>query len=213
MSEFSLHLPNLDNAPPGGWSYVIPETGAVFRMEPSLYALKHKIRDHYRAAGYEMPGDIDAKIEAYICNKVPQYCGAAPRAEDLPKDETGLQHGFAYALQCLRTLVSNVAGSGERVTQEQAESRARTCVACPENQKVEGCSTCNIKALQSLVSKIALAGQTSLDGQLESCKICHCNLRAKIWIKHEAIWKNMPDGQKVRLPPTCWLNTERSNES
>jgi len=203
-------LPNYTNSPPGGWRYVVPETGKTIGPFSGRKQLKDVLGGHYQSAGYTMPGDILDKVEAQICENYPEYCGEAPQGyvERFVEGTKSLYHTFSAARQCLATLVSNRAGSGERPTQELREARAKTCVECPMNQEIQKCSHCNLSTLNSLINKLAGAVKTKYDDQLKFCAVCHCNLRAKIATKHEAIWNHMPQSQKERLPENCWLVTE-----
>ena len=203
-------MPNKTNTPPGGWVYQVPETGKRIGPFSGARQLHDVLRGHYQSAGYDFPGDIMDKVEAQICENQPEYCSEPPRgvigrAWDSLKN---MGHTFNAARQCLVTLVSNRAGSGERPSQELRELRARTCVECPMNQEITPCSHCRMDTLNSLVTKLSGATKTSYDSQLKFCAVCHCNLRAKIATKHEAIWNHIPKEQKERLPQNCWLISE-----
>jgi hypothetical protein len=160
-----------------------------------------------------MPGDIFERVEAQICSNYPEYCGEPPQGyvERFAARVKSAYHTFHNARNCLATLVSNRAGSGERPSQALLEARAGTCSECLMNLPIQDCSTCNKTALNSLIQKLVGAGKTQYDSQLQYCAVCHCNLRAKIATKHEAIWRHMPQAQKDRLPASCWLITEAQN--
>lgn len=207
-------LPNLTNIPPGGWEYKIPETGKIV-VGSNLPDLKARISSQYVGAGYQVPDDIDFKIEAYMCglDRMADYCEERKDSifskvvKSLVRSGE-LYHTFHAAVQCMRTLISHIGGTGEKITQEVAETRSATCAACPKNSNVAGCTACNKGVVGQLIGKIVGARATSHDGQLMFCQVCHCNTRAKIWVKHEAIFKHMPEGQKKDLPETCWILTE-----
>lgn len=207
-------LPNITNVPPGGWEYKIPETGKVVSGS-NLNDIRGKIDSQLIGGGYQIPVDINQKIEAYMCGleRMNGYCEERPTSifDTAPKSLTAagnLYHTFHAAVQCLRTLITHRGGTGERITQEQAETRAAVCATCPKNTTVSGCSKCNDGVIGQLINKIVGAGKTSRDGELKFCEVCHCNLSAKIWTKHEAIFKHMPEGQKKSLPESCWILTE-----
>lgn len=197
---------------------MVPETGRRTGTFSSWPQLERVLKDHYSSAGYEMPKDIFDKVEAQICANYPEYCGDPETGfMDRVTDAIGnLRHTFQNARQCLVTLVSNRAGSGERPTQELLEARAAVCVECPMNQELQSCSHCNSDTLNGLVEKLAGARKTPYDSKLKSCAVCHCHLRAKIATKHEAIWNHMNKAQKDALPRegingstiTCWIVSE-----
>jgi hypothetical protein len=156
-----------------------------------------------------MPENIFDLVEQSICAEFPEYCGATPsfvrRVIDGVKNAS---HTFHAAHRCLITLVSHRAGSGERPSQELANARAAVCADCPMNQEIHACSHCNIATLNRLVEKLVGKITTPYDSQLKACAVCHCNLRAKISTKHEAIWRFMSLGEKKQLPANCWIITE-----
>lgn len=202
-----MPLPNKVNTPPGGWAYRIPETGKTIGGCASLTQLLGRVREHYRAAGYAEPKDLEAKIEAYICNTVEGYCSDEFGRTPLTISEQ-MSHSFHAVLQGTATLVSWVAGGSERVSQEQAELRAKVCVGCEHNLPPVGCTGCNIGALQNLVNKIVGGRKTSVDEQLKACNVCSCGLRAKVHLPHATIWPHMSEKQRSRLPDFCWLKLE-----
>lgn len=201
-------LPNLTNTPPNGWRYRVPHTNHLVGPYSGWPQLRDNIAAHYRAAAYELPPDLFDKVHAYICEQEPNYCGdpvTAPAGHDYL---AATKHTFHAAIQCLRTLVSHRAGSGERPTDAQQEQRAQVCAACPENSPIQQCSVCSWATLKGLVEKLAGARPTTVDAKLQFCGVCHCSTKAKVATKHDAIWKFMSEGQKQRLPAPCWIKTE-----
>ncbi len=201
-------LPNLTNTPPNGWRYVVPETGKRIGPFSGWVQLREQLAAHYKTAGYNMPGDIFERVQTAICDAEPAYCGdedAAPAPLPLM---AATRHTFHAAVQCLSTLMSHRAGSGERPSLDVQESRARVCAACPENTDVQGCSVCSWNTLKGLIEKLAGAKKTSVDAQLKFCGVCHCSTKAKVATKHEAIWTHMPERQRKALPASCWILTE-----
>jgi len=207
------HLPNLTNTPPNGWRYIVPETGHLVGPFTGWAQLYQNLKLHYDAAGYDMPEDIFDKVEAQICENYQEYCGGGPSLfKRFVGGVAGLSHTYHNAFQCLATLISNMAGGGERPDQTLADSRAAACVECPENGEIEGCTHCNMKTLRHAIERIVGSRKTPSDGALKFCKVCHCNNKAKIWVKHEAIWKFTSDANKKRLPETCWLKVEAPDD-
>jgi hypothetical protein len=207
-------LPNLTNCPPGGWEYRIPETEKTLTGS-NLNELLAKLQSQYSGAGYPIPKDIEMKIEEYMCglDRMKDYCEERSQSIFSKMVSTitragELYHTFHAAVQCMKTLISHVGGTGERITQEVAESRGATCAVCPRNLNVSGCKNCNKGVIGQLLQKVVGARATTHDNELMFCEVCHCNTRAKIWVKHEAIYKHMPEGQKSVLPETCWILKE-----
>lgn len=209
-------LPNVVTAPPRMWQFKVPETGYHVRNEPSLQSCKANVEQHLRASGYPIPNDLAFLIEEYICSlpELQDYCEErAQSTMRISKEQKGAEqnkgHTFSGAVQCLKTLYGHLVSGQARPTQELAEARAATCVGCPNNSDVQGCSNCNKNIITQLITKIVGSKNTSKDGSLRYCSVCHCNLKAKVWVKHSAIWKHTSEEQKKQLPQeTCWIISE-----
>jgi hypothetical protein len=206
------HLPNTTTAPPGGWRYRAPETGQLFRGA-SLSDLISQLNAHYRANGYDTPlAGFKPLIEDYICAETPETCDDSYVRPATQTESVGvagqLAHTFHTVLQGTATLVSWLAGGGERVTQQVAEVRAATCASCPENVEPQGCTGCNIGALRAVADRVAGKRTTPHDGALKSCRICACHLRAKVWLPLKILTQHMPAKQQARLPEHCWIKQE-----
>lgn len=209
----TLRLPNHDTVPPGGWRYLVPETGKIVKG-PSMMDLIRAVRDHMHGNGYTMPHDIAVKIEDYMCEQMPNYCGnvgfrSVPSKTNA--DPKNPYHTFHHLMQCLKTLISHRAGGRQSITPQIATTRAQDCVGCVNNVKITECSTCNSTLAKRTVQKLAGSGVTEFDSQLQACAICHCDNRAKVWTSHDAIWKHMPQAQKDKLPENCWIFKEAKN--
>src|SRR6185369_15592310 len=193
-------LPNLVNTPPGGWQYVVPDTGKTIGPFNGWNQLRENLERYYQSVAYPLPKNLFELVEQQICESQPEYCGAPHTESPVGKLYRETKHSFHAALQCLSTLVSHRAGSGEKPPIEQQEARAAVCVECPMNQDTQACSVCNIKTLGGLIKKLVGAKVTSYDSRLKFCAVCHCANAAKVATKHEAIWSHMPQQQKDKLP-------------
>lgn len=205
----TLHLPNLDTVPPGGWHYLVPETGQRFEGS-SLSELMHNLAAHYRAAGYPQPPNLARLVEDQICADRPEGCGGTPRAthsDDAMRQGwlKGLKHTFTNVVTGTRTLAAWIAGGRHYVDADTANSRAAVCIACPENVEPQGCTGCNLKTLHEVVRGVVGSRTTPHDTRLKACKVCGCDLRAKVHLPHKVLWEHMADSQKTALPAHCWL--------
>lgn len=209
----TLHLPNLDTTPPGGWRYVVPETGQRFEGS-SLSELLGNLLAHYKAAGYPQPPDLLQLIEDYICAEEPESCGGQPRAvraDDVLKRgwAASLKHTFTNVVNGTRVLAAWVAGGRHYVEEDLASQRAATCITCPENVEPQGCTGCNMKTLHEVVRSVVGSRSTPHDAKLRACRVCGCDLRAKVHLPHDLLWQHMTQEQKALLPAHCWLLRER----
>lgn len=200
-------LPNRTYAPPGGWRYTVPETGQRFRGV-SDYQLKCELEAHYRANQLQIPSDLDARIEQFVCEQEPDYCTDA-HGQPVRDGRRSFVHEITTVLQGTRTLFAWMAGGRQLVDASLSERRASVCVACPMNQEPEGCTSCNAKTTREVVTQIVGTRQTSLHNQLKACKVCSCWLAAKVQLPHAVLWNHMPPALKEQLPASCWLVTEQ----
>lgn len=192
---------------------MVPETSKIIGPFAGHRQLIDNIKAHYKAAGYEEPNELFARIEAYICEQEKEYCGEQVQPVwSIGKVLSATYHTFHAAHQCIATLTSHRAGSGERPSQELQEQRAQICVACPQNTDIEPCSVCSVKTLQRAIEKLAGAKKTTVHDKLKFCGVCHCANTAKVATKLEAIWNHMPERQRKALPKTCWIAIEQAEQ-
>lgn len=200
-------LPNHTQSPPGGWRCRMPETGQEFHGH-SEYQVIAQLRASYKANGYPEPADYKAMIEAYVCSKTPEYC-TGNHPVDVPME------GFTFhtVLQGMRTLTkwlwqSGLKGARQYVPQPQADVRASVCVSCSYNDDPQGCTSCNSRTMREALKIVVGERHTQFDARLRSCRVCQCQLQAKVHLPHAVLWDNMLDEQRTKLPVHCWLVTE-----
>lgn len=90
------------------------------------------------------------------------------------------------------------------VSKEEADSRARTCAACPANVPIEGCQPC--LNMVGLIMNIKGSATTEADPLLKACGICHCSNKAQVHVKSELLAKGVTEEQKRQfsLIEYCW---------
>lgn len=90
------------------------------------------------------------------------------------------------------------------VSQELAESRARTCASCVCNVNIHGCASCY--AVADAVAHVRGARKTEADSVLRTCACCACHNRAQVWIKPELLKKGVGGKQmdNLRSMEHCW---------
>lgn len=206
LQDYSdMRLNNQIMTPPGGWSYRVAETKKWFRGYTSIDALRTDLAKHCEV--HHLPVPSTELIQEQVC----QELGSG--ASDWCEDGKGFpvmnlvggcaSLSFQSIKQGTATLAHAVL-SGRRVESAEAERRARICVECDQNREVTSCKGCTAAALNALVDTVRGGRQTSLDGQLFSCCICSCLLRAKIWLPLDILHAHMPEGQNEQLPTHCW---------
>ena len=171
------------------WRYVQPETASVFTAF-SYWGLVDQIRKHREAMGLDLAEGWQDRFQEELCQQNDEVpCAGRPKNAK-PASVT---------LQDLRRFMSTVAKwDGTLVERAEAERRAHTCLACPKNKAVRGCWGC-AGLLKQVFSFLKGQKGTTVDRALESCSVCKCVLRAKVWMPMEAI-----DNTGLEYPEHCW---------
>jgi hypothetical protein len=198
----ALHFPNRVQGPPGGWRYRVPETGQLFDAVTESHLLE-KLVKHYKANGLAVPANLPALVEHHICTQATGYC---VEHDGTPPVTPGQMATVAFhlVLEGTRKLV----GIAERVTEEQATARALTCAACVENVPREGCSQCNMNTVRDLIVRTVGKRGTQHDDKLNVCRVCLCELRAKVHLPLSRLKAMATPEQWAALPGSCWMKQE-----
>lgn len=189
--------------------YLVPETG---QMVPESHMTAHNVSDlreaivvHYRANKIPVPGDLDAKLGAWLCDhNPPRFCvdehGRRP-------DAGGMLGGFDFAtvLQGTRTIADWFLSGKERVTDEEVNRRGSICAYCTENRQPEGCTNCNMPSLMGVINSVVGGKDLPIDNQLRACSVCGCSLRAKLRLPIDVLRRNTSQAQLERFPAHCWM--------
>lgn len=206
MANFAFT--NLTECPPGGFRYFVPETKTWFN-HLSLDDLKRALQAHYKANQLPCPGNLGELIADQLC-------------PDLPPDKcVRLNPNVALHLPAggnmtvndvvagTKNMLAFIAGGGEKVAPEEADRRALICSRCSWNRTPTGCRQCN-SPLKALATAIVRPRPTAHDAHLNSCRICKCLLKLKVWFPLATLLANMPQQQKEQLPDFCWLRSPQT---
>lgn len=132
--------------------------------------------------------NLDMVVDNYLCS-LPENRGLC--------EPQVIKRGFMGYIKGAVTLFLNMVLS-KYTTQEEAESRAETCMRCPNNvfpeKKETFLSWTDTLAYHSLNDR-----STPYDRELGSCEVCTCPLRVKIW--NGSLDK---EDYNDRLPDFCW---------
>lgn len=95
------------------------------------------------------------------------------------------------------------------VDRETAQRRASICLLCPlhgPGNALVGAAAKAIKLALEMKSRMALR----VDGEkrLQTCGVCNCAMRIKIWQPREKILENTADDDFARLDRACWIRNE-----
>lgn len=223
-----LHVRNHTTTPPGGWWFKtdtgiqLPPPGQGI---PGTYAyadLEAMVVAWYKANGRHVPPDISAQIEHQMCARLPpEFCADSSGRLLALHPWSGLRQTISQIVEGTTALLSWLASGFEFVPQAEADARAAVCASCPFNGPAVGCTGCVGSAMQTLrVSLRQLVGarKTAVDGRLNSCYICGCELRVKVWVPRAILASHMsgdqakafPAGDAPGMPPGfagCWLRS------
>lgn len=94
---------------------------------------------------------------------------------------------------------------GSVATYPEAQSRAITCLKCPQN--VKGWTVAQPVAMaikRHLEVKNALNLSVQGERKLGTCGVCGCFLRLSIWESGDRIKKHMTEEEIRNSPDNCW---------
>lgn len=176
------------------WRYVQPETGAVFRGL-SYWGMRDAVFAHRKAMGLDTGSGWEARFQDDLCKQNEQV--ACDRDKNAPRPMSQ-----SVTLDDLKRFMTTLVNQrGDFVSKEEAERRAAICSTCPKNQVVRGCWGCF--GISKLVGAFLKGSKTSRDTALDSCSVCKCVLRAKVWLKLDTI-----DNSGLEYPDHCWQKAE-----
>jgi len=180
------------------WRYVQPETGVVFTAF-SYWELEFKVEKHRSAMKLDLADGWQERFQNDLCKQNDEVpCIGRPK-DHRPEKIT---------LADLRRFMSTVSKwDGTLVSRDEAERRAAICAGCPKNKAVHGCWGC-AGLLKQVVSFLQGKAGTTMDNALESCSVCKCVLRAKVWLPMDAI-----DNTGLEYPEHCWQADARSAQT
>ncbi len=188
-------------SPPGGWKYVVPETGIELKA-PYAKSLKSRIAAHLNANGLPMP-DSDVLDDA-ICRQSGHgepWCGGAA-----PKRFTTIGEMITRGSvsRALRTVIHTLRDR-KFVSQTEADRRMKICEGCPHITSIglgcrSGCSE-EIREMEKIIGK-------KEDGPEPVCGQCHCLLRSKVWIPNSTL-----DKAEKSSPVSYWRNCWRYDDA
>lgn len=187
------------STPNGNWKYRQPETEKTFEhSNPNV--LFHQVWDHRMSLPHlnlDISGgwkdrlwhDICAQDEYLLCDDT---------------EDKGTWIGMGDIWRFLTAMGEWLSQGMKLVQQDVAEKRARICAGadtgkkCPNNQTIGSCWGC--KGIGKMLSSLIGERSTTQTDQLETCSVCKCALRAKIWLPQDAV-KIEPD----KVPSFCWM--------
>lgn len=192
---------------PGGFKWKCQETGQWVPARgsmPSYVDFIYQCRQHCIANNLPIGLEWEQTIQDQICATLDgQWCSEFGHPV---QTRSGWSFDFQSVLQGTLTLGRFlIRDHGKKVEYAEAERRAAICVGCVYNQNPIGCTNCSMGALREAAKTVVNGEPTTYDSKLMSCKICMCNLKAKIHLPLNTLKKYMSEDQMSALPDFCWL--------
>lgn len=201
-------LNNIGVTVPGGFRWFcedtksyVPATGHMVSYTDFI----HSCKKHALANNLPIGSQFEQQIQDQICRGLDgAWC----------RDDSGIPirpaSGWLFDIQSViqgtlslgRFLIKD---KRAKVEPAEAERRASICVGCPFNSDPTGCNNCSLNALKEAANLIVGGAATRYDGQLKSCKVCGCSLRAKIHLPLDTLLTFLTKQQLTELPSHCWL--------
>jgi hypothetical protein len=187
----------------GACSYLVPHTG-IRVQENDILTLVRTVRQHLDVNGFQTAVITREEIEDAWCRElvIKHYdC-----CEEYPTPKIGERTiTLSDVVRFTRTMFKNAVGGFKRVDQDEAERRADICVRCPMNFSIGGCGACSGSgAAAAAIGSLIGDRKTSVDENLQSCKICGCFNKVQVWFPMEDLQAGMEQNIRDLLPDNCW---------
>lgn len=219
-----MKLRSKKTLPPGGFAYTDPNKGLKFDGSVSFLEQVGIVSRYRKANQFPRASTVEVSedIEAFTCQRVPDFCSPSESGEDKKK-------GLGFLPKSIHGLVSRAASESSRiavgarilnewrmegpdpVAQEQSEQRAAICALCPYNQpessfSIVGAAAETFKALMAVRAHKKI--QTQHDDKLGVCDVCGCHLKLKVHTPIELVESGTPEDMLQMFPKICWVRTE-----
>jgi hypothetical protein len=201
----SLRVANLNETPPKGWRYIIPELPAPFNSVgpfPAYRDCLNEVRKRYAVNNLLPPADLESKIHEWLCAHLPPNLCEESNANPLHSTVRG-QISAGDLVRGARILAQwtfmRLTGQAERVTVATANQRANICVGCSMRRSVGGCLPCIAGHYIALLTKIS-GGQKLNVPNIGGCGVCGCGLEGKVWLDKRVLKQHLDAEQLNRYP-------------
>lgn len=189
--------------PHEGWWHVEKHSGERFpekgiRIHDYQLLIK-MLKDHRQATGGDLSIGWEGRLQNELCEEHAHY----PCKHIAPPIERRVT--LNDVKQFLHAGSEWLASGGQFVDTEVAQKRLETCLRCPYNQIVSGCLGCG--GIVFYVLEMLNGRHLEKEDELNSCGVCGCYLRAKVWMPLNTI----NDGYEY--PSFCWITKERNENS
>jgi hypothetical protein len=207
--------------PPGGWQFRQPQSGWSAPAPTSntfdqtvVAIIKHRTKNPAMVAKNKLSTDFNEvanELETFNRLRLGIPLETAPSffqtsSSQLQSRVVAAAVHVKRAAQGTAVVLDWLTSGGQPVSQELAEQRGKICVACPKNVVGEWYTTAPAELIRSTLSaRSDLKLQTSNDEKLQSCDVCKCLMRLKVWTPLEFIVNKTRPEIMEEFPSHCWI--------
>jgi hypothetical protein len=172
---------------------------------------KHKLATDYSTIKQELTAFNQAR------GALPQTPQVAPtffsqNSSRLPQRVVAAAANIRRAAQGTAVVLDWLTSGGKPVAQELAEKRAKVCVACPKNVAGDWYTTAPAELIRATLSaRSDLKLETPYDDKLQSCEVCRCLLKLKVFCPLDHILKGTNPEIMAEFPKNCWIPCESAS--
>lgn len=201
-------LINKEQTPPGGFRFLPPPVREgdtpKWITAPTWTDLVRAVKKFYVANNLPIGLQFEEAIEDQLCATMPPGVCHHMSKEHRRRSGQIERSSIAKVMDVTKLLFRKLTGE-KLVSKEEANAHARVCVGCFYNQAPDGCTSCNAPNRNALINSIlGTTQETGYHSALQSCLLCGCELRAKVWYSPEAMRAIGKDYVDL-LPEWCWV--------
>ncbi len=206
--------------PSGGWQFYQPQTGwripnpiAVTFGQAVQAIIKHRMGNPAIVLKHNLHTDV-ASVESELDSFTRARLGIplAPSPKPMPRQHhlsqvAGAAVGIKRAAQGTGVIIDWLTSGGTPVEQMEANRRAEICVNCPKNVPGSWYTVAPAEIIRSTLSaRSDLKLATPFDDKLQSCEVCKCLMRLKVFTPLHFIKDRTPADIMAEFPDLCWIN-------
>jgi hypothetical protein len=215
---------NTHETPPnGGWMYRQPQTGFVIDRPQSVSMthaqvvteiVRHRLKNPAIAAKHKLSTDpAVVSDELMRFNRLRLGIPEPQAPQSFFQPSHSLPERVVAAAVEIRTAAHGAAAiidfwnsKEPPVEKALAEKRASICAACPQNAPGSWFVEAPSEIIrQALASRGDLKLETAFDDKLQSCQVCKCLMKLKVWIGLDFILSKTKPEVMSEFPAHCWI--------
>ena len=193
-------------APPDGWRFTQPETGARFtggfKEELLDVIIAHRIHKGLTPTDRVSVG---LEVERQLCMTLPPYCCHAEPGEDFkPIEDKHRSLTSEMVVAFTRSAYKFIESGFALVDKKESERRAAICRGCPFNRP----SVCVCTPVHKLLD--AMIPESRREPGLFICGVCGCGIGPKVLLPLQTL-RDDEANKNLTYPVFCWIRGSNSN--